>query len=47
MQKRFQLGYIALSEKAYSLAKKRFSERKTGSIFKDAQMISEEELLER
>lgn len=41
-----QVGYIALPEKAYTLAKKKFAERKTGTVFKGAKVgISVEELL--
>jgi len=41
-----QVGYIALPEKAYTLAKKKFAERKTGTVFKGAKIgVTVEELL--
>lgn len=43
-----QVGYIALPEKVYNLVKKRFKEKKTGTVFKGAKIgISVEELLRK
>lgn len=43
-----QVGYIALPDKAYELAKKKFQERKTGTVFKGVKVgVSVEELLSK